>query len=127
MHSFSWAQLYSIERSGKTEVTVAGVISVVDGNANTLLEVGDADYSLWTRSCLKAWQLLAHLPVLRVNYPQLQPKHFALMMSSHSAEEIHLKTLDEISDIGKVSQEKLQCPATYPMAQADRIHLKDQG
>lgn len=127
MHSFPWAPLYSIERSGKTEVTVSGVISVVDGNANTLLEVGDAAYSLWTRSCLKAWQLLAHMPILKANYPQLQPHHFALMMSSHSAEEIHLKTLDEISEIGNVSQENLQCPSTYPMAHAERIHLKDHG
>lgn len=127
MHSFPWAPLYSIERSGTTEVTVAGIISVIDGKGKSILDVGDTHYSLWSRSCLKAWQLLAHMPVLKANYPQLQPHHFALMMSSHSAEPIHLKTLDEISDIGKVDQSNLKCPAVYPMAQADRIHLKDQG
>ncbi|MBX9879302.1 MAG: asparaginase [Candidatus Obscuribacterales bacterium] len=127
MLSFPWAPIYSIERSGRTEVTVTGAISIIDGKENEILDIGDTSYVLWTRSCLKAWQLLAHLPVLKASYPQLKPHHYALMMSSHSAEEIHLKTLDEISEIGKVSQEKLQCPATYPMAQADRIHLKDKG
>lgn len=127
MSSFPWAPLYSIVRSDTTEVTVAGVISVIDGKGKSVLEVGNTGYILWTRSCLKAWQLLAHLPTLRTNYPQLQPQHFALMMSSHSAEAVHLKTLDEISEIGKVDQSNLQCPPVYPMAQADRIHLKDQG
>lgn len=127
MDSFPWVPLYSIDRSGKTEVTVSGVISIVDGKGASIVTAGDTKYELWTRSCLKPWQLLSHLPTLKANYPTLQPKHFALMLSSHSAESIHLKLLDEISSIGKIDQSNLQCPATYPMAQADRIHLKDKG
>lgn len=127
MDSFPWVPLYSIERSGKTEVTVSGVISVVDGKGASIVAAGDTNYELWTRSCLKPWQLLSHLPTLKANYPALQPKHFALMLSSHSAESIHLKLLDEISSIGQIDQSNLQCPDTYPMAPADRIHLKDKG
>lgn len=126
-----WQPLYTIERSGITEVQVYGIISVVEGTASddvrSLLNYGDVNYMLWSRSLLKPWQLLSHFKEVVDNYPQLNESHLTLMMSSHSAEAAHLKLLDEIMTIGDVSDHLLRCPATYPLANEMRIALKAEG
>ncbi|MFN8554968.1 MAG: asparaginase [Candidatus Obscuribacterales bacterium] len=126
-----WQSLYTIERSGITEVQVYGIISVVEGTASgdtrSLLSHGDVNYMLWSRSLLKPWQLLSHFKEVVDNYPQLSESHLTLMMSSHSAEAAHLKLLDEIMKIGGVSDHLLRCPATYPLANEMRIALKVEG
>lgn len=126
-----WQPLYTIERSGITEVQVYGIISVVEGTASgdtrSLLTYGDVNYMLWSRSLLKPWQLLSHFKEVVDNYPQLNESHLTLMMSSHSAEAAHLKLLDEIMSIGAVSDDLLRCPATYPLANEMRIALKLEG
>jgi len=126
-----WQPLYTIERSGITEVQVYGMISVVEGTAvaepRSLLSYGDVNHMLWSRSLLKPWQLLSHFQEVVDNYSQLDESHLTLMMSSHSAEAAHLKLLDEIMTIGDVSDHLLRCPATYPLANEMRIALKAEG
>ncbi len=126
-----WQPLYTIERSGITEVRVYGMISVVEGTAGgeprELLSYGDVNYMLWSRSLLKPWQLLSHFQEVVDNYSNLSESHLTLMMSSHSAEAAHLKLLNEIMAIGDVSAHLLRCPATYPLANEMRIALKTEG
>lgn len=126
-----WQPLYTIERSGITEVSVYGIVSVVEGTASRdvrqLLEFGDVNYMLWSRSLLKPWQLLSHFQELIDHYPALTDEHLTLMLSSHSAEAPHLKLLNEILAIGAVSDHFLKCPATFPLSNEMRIALKEQG
>ena len=126
-----WLPLYTIERSGITEVEVYGIISIVEGTPGgqprSLLSYGDVNYLLWSRSLLKPWQLLSHFQEVVDNYPQLDESHLSLMMSSHSAEATHLRLLDEIIHIGSLSPDLLRCPATYPLANESRILLKAEG
>lgn len=122
-----WQPLYSVDRSDVTELCVTGIVAVVGKDSarndattantpskNLLLKQGDVDYSLWTRSLLKPFQLAAHFAILRENYPQLKPEHFALMSSSHNCESMHLELLDQIMEIGRISQSKLKCPPALP-------------
>jgi L-asparaginase II len=121
-----WQPLYSVDRSDVTELCVTGIVAVVGQDAaqpiaadsvsgkNLLLKQGDVDYSLWTRSLLKPFQLAAHFQILRENYPQLKPEHFALMSSSHNCESLHLGLLDEIMQTGRLTPDKLRCPAAFP-------------
>ena len=128
-----WQPIYSIERSGIAEVTIFGAISVVTGDAKmagqteALLTHGDPDITLWTRSVLKPWQLLSHLPCLKSAYPQLKPEHIALMMSSHNAEVLHQGLLSEIMSLGDVSESMLQCPASYPLYAELRRQMVAEG
>jgi L-asparaginase II len=126
-----WQPLYTIERSGITEVQVYGMLSIVEGaptgEPRSLLSYGDVNYMLWSRSLLKPWQLLSHFQEVVDAYPQLSESHLTLMMSSHSAEATHLKLLEEIMGIGAVSDNLLRCPATYPLANEMRIQLKAEG
>ncbi|MFX6857585.1 asparaginase, partial [Acinetobacter baumannii] len=94
-----------IERSEQPEVTVYGIISVVGANSSTgkvdeILAYGDVNHFLWSRSLLKPWQLLSHYEIIKENFPKLKPKHLALMMASHSCEQIHLDLLADIIAIG---------------------------
>lgn len=129
----SWQPLYSIDRSGITEVTIHGALCVVEGREaaehlpEPLLAVGDTASPLWTRSLLKPWQLLSHLAEVKQNYPQLARKHLAIMMASHSAEPLHLEILQEIMDATGAQEEWLRCPKTYPHSAEQRRALKEQG
>ncbi len=116
MRPLPWKPLFSIERSGITEVTRSGIICLVDGDNKAILSLGDSNYELWSRSCLKSFQLLSHLHVLQKHYPSLQPYHYALMASSHSGEDIHLSGVREILAIGDVDASFLKCPPAYPLS-----------
>lgn len=119
-----WQPLFTVERTGKPEVTISGIISVVDGSGRSLLAVGDVDYEVWSRSCLKPWQLLGHYQDLKDSYSELQASHLAMMQSSHNGEEFHLERLKEIMAIGQVDPSMLKCPAGHsghPFTRMDQI------
>lgn len=124
--SLPFQPLLTIERSSLPEVTIYGVISVVDGEGRSLIALGDQSAKLWTRSCLKPWQLLNHLHILSEHYPKLEDRHYALMLSSHSAQDYHLKALDEIEAIGGVDDSALQNTALYPISPSERFKFRSQ-
>ncbi len=126
-YSLPWAPLFTIERSGKAEVTRSGIISVVDGKGKELLTIGDVDFELWSRSCLKPWQLLSHLPILKQAYPDLEPHHWALGLSSHSGESFHVENVRQMLALGGLSEDLLQCPPGYPMLPEAHYALKAAG
>ena len=62
-----WQPLFTIERSGRKEVTVYGIVCLVSGfdsssklqsidTVRPLVQLGDINYQLWSRSLLKPWQ-----------------------------------------------------------------------
>jgi L-asparaginase II len=132
MSQLPWQPLYTIERSEQPEVTVYGIISVVGvdlstGKADEILAYGDVNHILWSRSLLKPWQLLSHYEVIKDNFPKLKPKHLALMMASHSCEQIHLDLLADIIAIGKLEEDLLMCPPSLPMSADMRMRFKTSG
>jgi L-asparaginase II len=92
-----------------------------------LLQRGDVDYPLWTRSLLKPIQLASHFQILKESYPRLRPEHFALMSSSHNCEESHMRLLLEIMEIGRVNPSQLRCPPAMPSDACTREHYKQEG
>lgn len=113
--SLPYEPLLTIERSSIPEVVIYGTMSVVDGTGRTLVSVGDQDAKYWSRSCLKPFQLLDHLHILREHYPALEDRHYALMLSSHSAQDFHLKALDEMEAISHLDDSVLQNTPLYPI------------
>jgi L-asparaginase II len=130
MSTMPWRPLYTIERSDQPEVTVYGMIAVVSagptGTAD-LLACGDVNHAVWSRSCLKAFQLLSHFETVKSSYPALSPEHLALMMSSHHSEKLHLDLLDQIMHIGDISEEHLLCPTRWPISAEMRLQVQAQG
>ncbi|MBS2009027.1 MAG: asparaginase [Cyanobacteria bacterium SZAS TMP-1] len=134
--------LFTIRRSGRIEVTVYGMVSVVAGldNRNAqpgerygalpclkLTGTGDTGFELWSRSLLKPWQLLSNYQILKDSYPGLTDKHFALFMASHSAEPAHLEALEEILAITQVDENLLKCPPANPLDAASKEAMKARG
>ncbi len=113
--SLPYEPLLTIERSSIPEVVIYGTMSVVDGAGRTLVSVGDQNAKYWSRSCLKPFQLLDHLHILREHYPALEDRHYALMLSSHSAQDFHLKALDEMEAISHLDDSVLQNTPLYPV------------
>lgn len=108
-----WVPLFQIVRSDLPEVCVQGILAVSDAQGRLVAAAGDVNTPFWSRSTLKPWQLAGHYAILFENYPALQPQHFALMASSHNAQQAHLNCLQEIMDAGGLSADDLQCPAVY--------------
>ncbi|MBX9688823.1 MAG: asparaginase [Candidatus Obscuribacterales bacterium] len=75
---------------------------------------------------MKPWQLFNHLYILRRHYPALEDRHFALMLSSHSAQDFHLKALDEIEKIGGIDDSALQNTPLFPINPAQRFAFRNQ-
>lgn len=129
MRELPWQPLYTIYRSGEAEVTVHGLVSVVDRTGSETALAGDTSAFLWTRSLLKPWQLLGHLESVKTSYPALNTSHLALMLSSQDGEPHHIELLNEIMDIGGVTKSALRCPEAFPMSDLSKCHavVADQG
>jgi len=130
--------LFTIRRSGRIEVSVYGIVSVISGLSpregaenrpafKKLMHAGDTDFALWTRSLLKPWQLLTNFKILKESYPALTDEHFALFMASHSGEAVHLKILEEILSITGVDESYLKCPPANPADHKTRELMKERG
>lgn len=143
-HNLPWQPIFTIERGAKAEVTVYGIVSAcVPTNTITcdinefakplrdrykaLIGYGDTDFTLWTRSLLKPWQLLSHMDELKRSYPNLEEEHFALFMASHSAEPVHIAALEKVWQITGVEEKSLRCPAAAPLSQETKVLAKAKG
>jgi len=130
-----WQPIFTIERSSRKEVTVYGIVALVEGlplagqqNISTvrpLTLLGDTNYQLWSRSLLKPWQLIQHLHILKNNYPRLTSEHLALFMASHSAEPRHIQLLEEVILITEASEENLKCPPAAPLSSETREMISE--
>ncbi len=139
--------LFTIRRGGRIEVTVYGIVSVVEGIAGQaqaggacgdghpyiesmctpLIATGDTNFELWSRSLLKPWQLLTNWQILKDSYPALTDEHLALAMASHSGEDCHMQALEEILAITGVDENLLKCPPASPFDSKTREIRKEQG
>lgn len=117
-----WAPIFTVNRSDLPELTVYGIVfawaeeRALYSNAGiSLLRIGNTRSPLWSRSLLKPFQFMVLYPVLKEAYPNLTDRHFAMMMASHQSDETHVELLNELLQLGGLSQEDLQCPACMPM------------
>lgn len=125
-----WQPLFTIERSEQPEVTVYGIVSVLEGRksgAVPVVEHGDVNALLWSRSVLKPWQFIGHWDVLAKAYPTLTEQQLAIMIASHSAEEFHQDILKSLMDLSGIDESYLGCPFTMPLSQTAKEKVKAQG
>jgi L-asparaginase II len=98
-----------------------GLISVVDGDGNTLFEVGDTNTKTHMRSTAKPFQVV---PLLENGFPtELSSRDLALFMSSHGGEPLHTERVAEILQIFGLSKNDLRCGAHPPQNQVAQLEL----
>jgi len=103
-------ELAVLERSGWDESRHVGVGVVVDRDGRELRRVGDADATIYPRSCLKPLQALT---VLRSGV-SLDGPQAVLATASHAGTPAHLEVVEALLARSGSTEDDLLCPPAWP-------------
>ena len=98
-------------RNGIVESTHRGDVVEVDAAGRIIRLLGDPDRMVTLRSCVKPFGLLALIEAGGVAAFGLTPPEIAIMASSHSGEDVHVRTIQGMYRRAGVSQSVLACGA----------------
>ena len=96
-------------RNGVEESVHRGDIAEVDAAGRLIRQLGDADRLVNLRSTVKPFGLLALIEAGGIEAFDLEPPEIAILASSHSGEDLHVRTLQGIYRRTGVSQSLLAC------------------
>ncbi len=96
-------------RNGIEESVHRGDIVEVDAGGAMLRALGDPDHLVNLRSCVKPFGVLALLEAKGVEELELEAPELAIMASSHSGEDLHVRTLQAMYRRTGISQTALAC------------------
>ncbi len=96
-------------RNGIVESSQRGDIVEVDVAGRLIRSIGNPDRVVTLRSCIKPFGLLALVEAGGIDAFDLSPAELAIMASSHSGEDIHVRTLQAVYRRANVSQTVLAC------------------
>ncbi len=96
-------------RDGIEESVHRGDVVEADAGGRILRAIGDPDQPVSLRSCVKPFGLTALIEAGGIDAFRLEPQELALMTSSHSGEDLHVRTLQAMYRRTGVSQAALAC------------------
>ena len=96
-------------RNGIVESVHRGDVVEVDVTGRLIRSIGNPDRVVSLRSCVKPFGLLALVEAGGIDAFDLSPAELAIMASSHSGEDIHVRTLQAVYRRANVSQTVLAC------------------
>ena len=96
-------------RNGIEESVHRGDIVETDAAGRIIRQLGDADRVVTLRSTVKPFGLLALIEAGGIAAFDLEPPEIAIMASSHSGEDLHVRTLQGLYRRSGVSQAHLAC------------------
>ena len=96
-------------RNGIEESVHRGDIVETDAAGRIIRQLGDADRVVTLRSTVKPFGLLALIEAGGIKAFDLEPAELAIMASSHSGEDLHVRTLQGLYRRSGVSQALLAC------------------
>ncbi len=96
-------------RNGIEESLHRGDIVEVDANGRLLRQLGDPERVVTLRSTVKPFGLVALIEAGGIEAFDLEPAEIAIMASSHSGEDIHVRTIQAMFRRAGVSQTLLAC------------------
>ena len=96
-------------RNGIEESLHRGDIVEVDAAGRVIRQLGDPDRLVTLRSTVKPFGLLALIEAGGVAAFDLEPAEIAILASSHSGEDLHVRTLQGLYRRSGVSQSHLAC------------------
>ena len=98
-------------RNGIEESVHRGDIVEADAAGRIIRQLGDPDRVVTLRSTVKPFGLLALIEAGGIEAFDLEPPEIAILASSHSGEDLHVRTLQGIYRRSGVSQAALACGA----------------
>ena len=96
-------------RNGIEESVHRGDIVEADAAGRIIRQLGDPDRLVTLRSTVKPFGLLALIEAGGIEFFDLEPSELAIMASSHSGEDLHVRTLQGLYRRSGVSQALLAC------------------
>ena len=103
--------LVRLLRNGIEESVHRGDIVEVDAEGRTIRAIGDPTRLVTLRSCVKPFGVVALIEAGGIAEFDLEPAEIAIMASSHSGEDLHVRTLQGLFRRANVSQTLLACGA----------------
>ncbi len=94
-------------RNGVEESVHRGDIVEVDAAGRMLRVLGDPEHLVYLRSCVKPFGVVALLEAGGLEAFELEPPELAIMASSHSGEDLHVRTLQAMFRRTGISQAAL--------------------
>jgi L-asparaginase II len=120
--------LVRVVRNGIEESSHRGHVVEVDPDGRMLRVLGDPDRLVTLRSTVKPFGLLALVEAGGVETFDLTSADLAIMASSHSGEDLHVRTLQGLYRRARVSQAALACGATgMPLDELTAARLARDG
>ncbi len=104
-----------------------GSIAVVDGDGNTVYQLGAPEERFPLRSTIKSIQLLPLLLDGLDSKYELTHADLAVMMSSHHGEEIHTQRVSRLLNHFELELSQLRCGTHPPHLEHDRLQLLLNG
>jgi L-asparaginase II len=115
-------------RNGVEESVHRGDIVEVDAGGRMIRALGDPDHVVNLRSCVKPFGVLALLEAGGQQAFNLEPAEIAIMASSHSGEDLHVRTLQALYRRTGVSQAALATGIEgMPLDELTRARLARDG
>ncbi|MBF8290527.1 MAG: hypothetical protein HW391_1495 [Chloroflexi bacterium] len=115
-------------RNGVEESVHRGDVVETDLNGRMLRALGDPDRVANLRSCVKPFGLTALIDAGGIDAFELVPAELALMASSHSGEDLHVRTIQGLYRRAGLSQSLLACGAEkMPLDQLTAARLARDG
>lgn len=120
--------LVRVVRGGIVESVHRGDVVEVDADGRELMAVGDPDQTVTLRSTVKPFGLVSLVEAGGIEAFDLSPAELALMASSHSGEDLHVRTLQAMFRRARVSQSVLACGAEgMPLDELTAARLARDG
>jgi L-asparaginase II len=115
--------LVEVLRGGRVESRHRGAAVVAAPDGSLVATVGDPDQFIFARSSAKPFQLAPFVASGRFDSYELGPEALAIMAASHSGEDRHVRTVQEVLRRGGVSAAALrnQVHAPYDAETARRM------
>lgn len=101
--------LVEVTRGGIVESVHRGMVAVVDGDGDSLMELGEVDKPVFPRSATKSMQALALVETGAADAFGFGDKELALACSSHSAEPAHVALAAEMAARAGFTEADFEC------------------
>jgi L-asparaginase II len=123
----SYLPVYQFSRGGMVESVHFGAIAVVDSSGKLNAWYGNPQTRTFLRSSAKPFQALPLVELGGVEKFSLSADELAITCASHSATDLHLKTIVGLQRKIGITESDLLCCTHQPFDPAARAKLHDQG
>jgi L-asparaginase II len=119
--------LVEVLRRGLVESRHRGAVAIVDGDAATVLAVGDVARPLFPRSAVKPLQALLLMESGAADRYEFGDEELALACASHSGEPAHIEGVARMLSKAGLDVSALCCGAHWPISQQAAFALARTG